>query len=75
MSFLAIFILVLVVLIVLCVVFALLKFLFWLLPLAIIAAAIIWLIYYFSNRDHHDPNKSGTGRKRPKNVSVKDIKD
>lgn len=77
MSFLFIFIGVMIILAILAIVFAVLHFVVALLPAALIVAGIIWLVYYFTKRKpDKKPRNSGNKRgKEPENVSVKDIKD
>lgn len=81
-----ILILVLVALIILSVLFAIFKFFIGLLPAAIIVALVIWLIYKFDNKKNNKSyptynsnvfNKSSnpSGRKRARNVTVKDVKE
>ncbi|MBP2057657.1 di/tricarboxylate transporter [Lactobacillus colini] len=86
MSLGTIFILVLVALVILSVLFAIFKFFIALLPAAIVVALIIWLIYKFKKptgegdnyprKNYNIFNNSGnpTGRKRARNVTVKDVK-
>lgn len=81
-----ILILVLVALIILSVLFAIFKFFIGLLPAAIIVALVIWFIYKFDNKNNNKSyptynsnvfNKSSnsSGRKRARNVTVKDVKE
>lgn len=86
MGFGTILILVLVALVILSLLFTVFKFFIGLLPAAIIVALVIWLIYKLDNRNNNKSypttnsnvfNKSSnpSGRKRARNVTVKDVKE
>lgn len=88
MSFLSIVMLVLIALILLSLLFVFFKALFLLLPVAIIAVVIIWLVYWFAGKKNKDnmpssgfnydwfksKNSTETStRKKARNVTTKDV--
>lgn len=86
MGFGTVLILVLIALIILSILFTIFKFFIGLLPAAIIVVLVIWLIYKFDNKNNTKSyptansnvfNKSNnpSGRKKARNVTVKDVKE
>jgi fatty acid desaturase len=88
MSFTSICLLVLVALIILCLLFVFFNVFFALLPVALIAILLLWLIYHFSQKRHgHDeqatvfwqkprnePSSSSSRKRKPaRDVTTKDV--